>query len=386
MHSHRHDGEDSVARRLSGVAVIGVVFTMALSAHPPPLEAQSDPRQTPIWVAGEEGYHTYRIPALIATPGGALLAFCEGRKGGRGDTGDIDLLLRRSWDGGRTWEKTQLVWDDAENTCGNPCPVVDRRTGTIWLLLTHNLGRDTEAQILERTSKGTRTVWVTHSRDQGVTWAKPVEITAQVKRPDWTWYATGPGVGIQTRAGRLVVPCDYYVAGTRERRSHGIFSDDQGATWKLGGTVGPHCNECQVAELSDGRLLLNMRNYNGSHRRALSYSSDGGESWTSPVEDPVLVEPVCQASLIGLPDRPGTLLFANPASEKRERMTVRLSRHDGRTWPAARVLHPGPAAYSCLAALPDGSLGCLYERGEKSPYEQLTFARFRPDWLAAGMP
>jgi len=338
-----------------------------------------EPVQTPLFVSGEGGYHTYRIPSLLVTAKGTLLAFCEGRKKSSSDTGDIDLLLRRSLDGGKTWEKTQIVWDDGPNTCGNPCPVVDRSTGTIWLLLTHNLGSDTETRIVDGTSKGTRTVWVTKSTDDGAIWAKPVEITKDVKKPDWTWYATGPGVGIQLKSGRLLIPCDNKVAGTKARQSHVIYSDDKGATWKLGGVVGPNCNECQAVELSDGRVMLNMRSSKSNNLRLVSMSKDGGETWTKPAEDAALVEPVCQASIIRYPGEKGGLLFSNPASKKRERMTVRLSRDEGKTWEKSKVLHAGPAAYSCLAALPDGNIGCLYERGDKRPYETITFAHFTVD-------
>src|SRR5262245_12934459 len=235
--------------------VVVVVATLASRV------CAADMVQAPVFVAGEGGYHTYRIPSLIVTKKGTLLAFCEGRKNGRGDTGDIDLVLKRSLDGGKTWQPQQVVWDEGTNTCGNPCPVVDARTGTIWLLLTHNLGKDTEAKIVDGTSQGTRGVWVTHSTDDGVTWAKPAEITKDVKLKEWTWYATGPGVGIQLKNGRLVIPCDNKVAQTKARQSHVIYSDDRGATWKLGGVVGPNCNESQVIERSDGTLLLNMRSY-----------------------------------------------------------------------------------------------------------------------------
>jgi len=341
----------------------------------PPVEQQA------LFTAGEGGYHTYRIPALVVTTQGTLLAFCEGRKKGRGDSGDIDLLLRRSTDGGRAWGRAQVVWDDGDNTCGNPCPVVDGKTGTVWLLMTHNLGGDTEARILDGTSKGTRTVWVTKSDDDGVTWAKPVEITRDVKKPDWTWYATGPGVGIQTTCGRLVVPCDNYVKGSKERQAHVIVSDDGGKSWKLGGVVGPDCNESQVVELADGSLLLNMRSYRGTNRRLVAVSKDAGETFARPEEDKALVEPVCQASLLRLPGRGGGVLFSNPASTRRERVTVRLSTDEGKTWAHAKVLHEGPAAYSCLAVLPDRTIACLYEGGEKSAYEMITLARFSHGWL-----
>ena len=343
--------------------------------------AAAEPTHTPVFVAGQDGYHTYRIPSVIVTPKGTLLAFCEGRKTGRGDAGNIDLLLRRSTDGGKTWGKAQVVWDEGDNTCGNPCPVVDARTGTVWLLLTHNLRTDTEARIVGGTSTGSRTVWVSKSTDDGATWAAPVEITKDVKKPGWTWYATGPGVGIQLKSGRLLIPCDSKSDGGKVRESHVISSDDGGKTWKIGGVVGPQCNESQAVELADGSVMLNMRTFRGTNRRLVAVSPDGGETFAKAVEDQTLIEPVCQASILRLPGKDGGILFSNPASTKREKMTVRLSRDEGKTWPHGKELHAGPAAYSCLTVLPDGTIGCLYERGSKSPYEEITFARFDREWL-----
>ncbi|HKB02987.1 MAG TPA: sialidase family protein [Gemmataceae bacterium] len=355
-------------------------LTLVLVLAFPVLAADPVVEEQTLFSAGDGGYHTYRIPSLITTKSGAVLAFCEGRKNNRGDAGDIDLVWRRSTDGGKTWGKLQRVWDEADNTCGNPCPVVDHKTGTVWLLMTHNLRTDTEAKIVAGTSTGTRSVWMTKSTDDGATWDKPVEITRDVKKPDWTWYATGPGVGIQLQSGRLLVPCDHKADGGKVRRSHVIYSDDGGKSWKLGGSVGPECNECQAAERSDGRVLLNMRTFRKTNRRLVAISSDGGETFGEPVEDAALIEPVCQASLIRL--EKGTLAFSNPASTKREKMTVRLSVDDGMTWPHSRLLCDGPAAYSCLAVLPDGRLGCLYERGEKGPYERIVLARFSREWVA----
>jgi sialidase-1 len=354
---------------------------LALLLLPAMLRA-AEPVQAPVFVAGEGGYHTYRIPSVIVTAKGTVLAFCEGRKTGRGDTGDIDLLLKRSTDGGKTWGKTQVVWDDAANTCGNPCPVVDAKTGTVWLLLTHNVGTDTEATIVSGKSKAGRTAWVTSSTDDGATWAKPTEITKDVKKPEWTWYATGPGVGIQLKSGRLLIPCDSKSDGGKVRESHVIFSDDGGKSWKLGGVVGPQCNESQAVELADGSVMLNMRSFRGNNRRLVALSKDGGETFAKPEEDKELVEPVCQASILRLPGEKGGILFSNPASTKREKMTVRLSRDEGKTWAHAKELHAGPAAYSCLVVLPGGEIGCLYERGDKNPYEAITFARFSRAWLA----
>ena len=190
----------------ASVAAALVISAAMAFAAPPAIDA------VPVFREGEGGYHTYRIPSLLATPQGSLLAFCEGRRGGRGDAGDIDVVLRRSTDGGRTWGDVAAVWDDGPNTCGNPCPVV-AADGRIVLLLTHNFGDDTEAEIKSRTGRGSRTVWVCESSDDGLTWSPPREITKDAKRDDWTWYATGPGVGIRLahgpHAGRLVIPCDH---------------------------------------------------------------------------------------------------------------------------------------------------------------------------------
>lgn len=332
-----------------------------------------DLSQVEVFESGKDGYHTYRIPALIATRKGTLLAFCEGRRNGRGDSGDIDLLLKRSEDGGSTWPAPQVVADFGGDTIGNPAPVVDRKTGIVWLLLTRNNGAEHLKEIIAGKSTGTRTVWVTHSKDDGRTWATPVEITRDVKRSDWTWYATGPGNGIQTRKGRMVIPCDHYAAGTLERHSHVIFSDDHGASWKLGGVAEDKTNESAVAELSDGRLLLNMRSLHEKNRRAVARSSDGGITWSGVTLDEGLIEPVCQASLISAGGR--KLVFSNPASTKRENMTVRVSRDDGASWAASRVIHAGPSAYSSLAIIGRGMVGLLYERGETQPYERITLAR-----------
>jgi sialidase-1 len=344
-----------------------------------------------VWTSGGGGYHTYRIPAVLRAPDGALLAFCEGRKGGRGDTGDIDLLMKRSGDGGATWSEQRVLWDDGDNVCGNPCPVLDRDTGMIFLFLTHNLGRDHESQIISGTSEGTRTVWVMTSADGGARWSPPREVTDSTKRKDWTWYATGPGVGIQLEvgrhAGRLVIPCDHIEADSRRYYSHVLLSDDHGATWRIGGRSGrDQLNECQVAEVDSGELVLNMRNYNRQKQaRAVSRSTDGGECFGEVTWDEALPEPICQAGMVTVHASRGGgvverwLAFSNPASpNRRERMLVRVSYDGGRGWHTAALLHDEAAAYSCLVDLSEGSanaVGCLYERGQESPYERITFQR-----------
>jgi sialidase-1 len=343
-----------------------------------------------LFTAGDGGYKCFRIPAIITSTKGTLLAFAEARKTGCGDAGDIDLVVKRSTDGGKTWGAMSIVWDDGENTCGNPAPVVDRKTGNVILLSTWNLGSDHEPQIINGTSKDSRRIFVLSSNDDGMSWSRAREITADVKKPNWTWYATGPCNGIQIRSkkykDRLVIPCDHIEAGTKKYFSHTIHSDDGGQTWKLGGsTPQDQVNECTVAELPGGKLLLNMRNYTNVRVRQTSASTDGGETWSALRGDTTLIEPVCQASMIWYDhkSRKPFLAFSNPASQSsRTNMTVRLSYDQGKTWAKKYVVHEGPAAYSNLVVLPNGNLGCFYEAGKASPYEgimfkELSFGDFR---------
>lgn len=379
------------ARRTVQMRTFVSLLALALWAPAPVSQASPGPDMHDVFTAGADGYHTYRIPAIVATTNGTLLAFCEGRKNSGADSGTIHLLLKRSTDAGKSWGAQQLIWSDAENTCGNPAPVVDRDTGVIWLLMTWNRGTDKEDAIGYKSARDTRRVFITHSADDGVTWAKPVAITAAVKQPDWGWYATGPVNGIQltrgSHRGRLLIPANHSSAGTASQtasRSHVIYSDDHGSTWHLGGSEEEKTNESTVAERSDGSLLHNMRSYHGQKRRAVATSSDGGLTWSPVRFDPELIEPVCQASLLrySWPEEgKSRMLFANPASVRRKNLTVRVSYDEGATWPVSRVLNAGPSAYSCLVVLPDKSIGCLLECGEKAPYEKIVFAKFPLNWL-----
>ncbi len=267
---------------LAALSCIGTVGAPASS----PARSHA-PEFIEVFQSGFDGYHTFRIPALAVTRNGTILAFCEGRKNSRADTGDIDLLVKRSSDGGRTWTPPQIVWSDGENTCGNPAPVMDRTTGIIHLLMTWNCGSDREADIHAGRGRDTRRVFITRSTDEGRTWAKPREITPTVKRPDWRWYATGPVNGIQlTRgphAGRLLIPCNHSSPGPEGRAvswSHVIYSDDA-----------------------------------------------------------------------------------------------------GRSWAKSRTLLAGPSAYSCLAVLESGWIGCLFECGQQTPYERIVLARVPLAWI-----
>ena len=325
-----------------------------------------------------EGYSCFRIPAIIKTKNGTLLAFAEARKNNCKDEGDIDLVMKRSTDGGKTWGPMEMIWDDAGNTCGNPSPVVDQNTGTIHLLMTWNLGEDNIGEINTGTSKDTRRVYLTRSTDDGKTWLAPTEITSSVKRPEWGWYATGPVHGIQlskgNHAGRLVIPCDYIEVGpNRKGYSHVIYSDDAGATWQIGG-ISPESgvNESTVAELSDGKLMLNMRSNNSI--RKVATSDDGGLSFSNMHSDNALIEPICQGSLLS--DSIGgvhTLFFSNPASPTRHNMTIKMSTNNGSTWNKKFTVHSGPSAYSDMVMVDHEKIGIFYEGGAANPYQGIAF-------------
>jgi sialidase-1 len=382
------------ARKLTGSdpgltpAIALLASGLIAAGQPPP--AVSGPQYTNVYVAGENGYHAYRIPSLIATQKGTLLAFAEARRTGLADAGDIDLVLKRSRDGGASWSAMQIVGDNGPDTFGNPCAVVDTRTGVVWLLSTHNRATDRERDIIAGTSAASRTVWAMKSEDDGLTWSTPIEITNSVKAPGWTWYATGPGVGVQTRNGRLVIPANHAEAGSGIHRSHLFFSDDGGKSWTLGASADAGTNESQVVELADGRLMVNMRNHppKPENFRMVATSGDLGRTLSTASPDRALIEPPAQASFVRLTTSNthgrNRLLFANPASTRRERLTVRLSYDEGMTWPVSRVIHQGPAAYSSLVVLQDLSVGLLFERGEESPYERITFVRFTLEWLTEG--
>lgn len=339
-----------------------------------------------IFRKGENGIHTYRIPAIVQTSAGTILAFAEARHNSGSDTGDIDLVLKRSTDGGKTWGPVITVWDDKDNVCGNPSPVVDRSTGRIILLSTWNNGKDSEKEINTKKSIDSRKVFFSYSDDDGLTWSTPKEITRSTKRKGWTWYATGPCHATQLTSGRIVVPCDhgeFTKEGTSVSGSHVIYSDNGGKTWRIGGVLNVG-NESTVTELENGRVMLNMRTERTGREehgygRLVAVSDDQGRTFGEPYYDNGLIEPVCNASIINYSTdgKPGSkLLFSNPETKnKRRNMTIRMSRDSGRYWERVCTLTEGPAAYSDLMVFPDGDVGILYECGEKSPYETITFSR-----------
>ena len=335
-----------------------------------------------IFKSNEGGYHCFRIPAIVKTKAGILLAFAEARKNNCGDEGDIDMVVKRSSDKGKTWSALSVIWTDGENTCGNPAPVVDQNTGKIHLLMTWNLGTDDISTINNGTSKDTRKVYKTSSIDDGITWGIPKEITADVKLTAWGWYATGPCHGIQiskgTYKGRLVIPCDNIEKGTSKKGySHIIYSDDNGETWRLGGITPPvsvNPNESTVAELADGSLMLNMRVANNNNLRMKSVSTDGGLSWSVPTNALGLVDPVCQGSLISSTiGTQHTLFFSNASSITRTNMTIKMSIDNGVTWPKAYSVYTGMSAYSDMVMIELDEIGILYESGLSRFSEGIAF-------------
>ncbi len=326
-----------------------------------------------VFKKGTEGYSCFRIPALVQTKAGTLLAFAEGRKNDCSDEGDIDLVMKRSTDAGKTWSKLAVIWSDAANTCGNPAPVVDETTGKIYLLASWNDGDDDIGKINAGTSKNTRRVYVTSSSDDGEKWETLKEITSSVKLPTWGWYATGPCHGIQLKTGaykdRLVIPCDYMDVGAGRRgNSHVIYSDDAGTSWKLGGIVPQHSalnpNESAVAELSDGKLMLNMRVGGNQNQRIYSTSSDGGLTWSAIEQAPQLIDPVCQGSLTSMQlDNSHAVFFSNAASTARKNMTIKMSTDNGINWTKQKVVFSGPSGYSDLLMVSKEKVAILFEAG-----------------------
>ncbi|GIH14542.1 sialidase family protein [Rugosimonospora africana] len=359
------------------------------------------------YVSGTEGYAAFRIPAVVATPAGTLLAFAEGRRAGPADTGDIDTVVRRSTDGGRTWGPLRVVAAGGGDTIGNPTPVL-ASTGRVVLLTTGNAGTASEAQILrgEVSAARSRRVQVRYADHDGTAWTPPRDITDAVKLAGWHWYATGPGHAIRLahgpHAGRLVAAANHSAEADPSREAeadhdreadqptgaryggHCLYSDDDGATWHVGyradepdGYV--NANETAVAQLPDGRLYVNTRNQNGTApgNRADGYSRDGGQTLVAPLCPRVdLTGPIVQGSLLA-PSAPGApLLYAGPADPAaRAAMTLRASRDAGATWRPVRELSRLPAAYSDLVELDADTIGVLYETGSAGPYEAIAFQR-----------
>ena len=372
---------------------------LVVLATSPVAKAEALFAETDAFVGGQDDINTYRIPSLICTKNGTLLAFCEGRRDNNTDGSPTHLVLKRSlgntgsWkppasrgrvDVGRsrehnlTWQPMQILLRcQAKEAYMNPVPLLDGSDGTIYLLVNRyaRWGKEEDA------GRGEPRVWLIQSGDEGATWSQPADLTPSVGR-----IALGPGIGIQMKNGRLVAPVYDGV----------IFSDDHGRSWKAGGkTTGP-VSETQAVELTDGSLMLSTR---GHPNRTVTISKDGGETWGKPRRDPALTDSElwggCQASLIRWTRKDAgydqdRLLFANPADRKhRFDLTVRLSYDEGKTWPVAKVIKQGPGAYSSMTVFPDETIGVIYETGNSYAgvveyYAKLALARFNLEWLTGG--
>jgi sialidase-1 len=309
-----------------------------------------------------------RIPSLLRTQKGTLLAVAEGRDKPTDQAGN-DLVISFSKDEGATWSKPVVAYEQGADSCNNPCLVQETKSGRIFLFYqvfpsgSHEFGG---LPVGPADPKGNRSCYVT-SDDDGMTWSKPTDVSATLKPNEAITTASGPGIGIQLKsgpkAGRLVIPFNSQDA-KKNFYNWVAYSDDAGATWKRGEKVPQtetiQLNEVQVAESVGGGLYLNSRSWRrGSSLRKISWSQDAGETWTQAAEDAVLTDPICQGSLLRLDDR--TIAFLNAAGPKRVNGTLRLTHDDGRTWASSRLTFPGPFAYSSMALLKDGRIGVLYE-------------------------
>jgi sialidase-1 len=366
--------------------------------------------RTEVFEAGKGGYALYRIPGLVVTAKGAVLAYCEARRS-NSDWGAIDLMIRRSTDGGKTWSNPQKVEPipgaksknpliighprvhTNELTYNNPVVIADRN-GAIHFLFCFEYMR----------------CFYQRSDDDGLTWSKAREITTSFdgfrKSYDWKVLATGPGHGIQLKNGRLLIPV-WISLGTgaaahRPSVSATIFSDDQGHTWQSDEIAAPDTkdwvfpNEAMVIQLADGRVMLNIRTESKGNRRLVTTSPDGATRWSRPEFDSGLHEPVCMASIARVSEKPrkNRIIFSNPDNltradgktivyRDRKNLSLKLSYDEAKTWPVNKVLEPGFSGYSDLAVLTDGTILCLYERGATRP-DYLTLARFNLEWLTDG--
>ena len=304
-----------------------------------------------------------RIPSLLRTQKGTLLAVAEGRDKPTDQAGN-DLVISFSKDEGATWSKPKVAYEQGNDSCNNPCLVQESKSGRIFLFYQtfpaggHEFGGLPAGPA---DPKGNRSCFIT-SDDDGATWSKPTDVSAYLKPNDAITTCSGPGIGIQLKSGRLVIPFNSQDA-KKNFFNWVATSDDAGVSWKRGEKVPQtdllQLNEVQVSETSEGGIYLNSRRWKGAGFRKVSWSKDGGETWTKAQDDHNLPDPTCQGSLLRMDDH--TIAFLNPAGPKRANGTLRLTHDDGRTWASSRLTFPGPFAYSSMALLKDGRIGVLYE-------------------------
>jgi sialidase-1 len=389
---------------LSRTLLVTAVLIAPFAAGTASASAHSGCTSSVPYVSGDGGYDTYRIPATVTTDQGTVLAFAEGRHNDAGDTGNIDVVLRRSTDGGCTWGALAVVAAGGGDTRGNPAPVIDPRSGAIVLVTSYNSGAVTEGQIMrgEVTPEQSRRVFVQRSWDDGRHFTAPRDITGEVKLPSWRWYATGPGHAVAltrgAHAGRLVIPANHSAAppaGSTDTGQeakyyggHDLYSDDGGETWRLGFVDSAYdgvdnANESSAAELPDGRLYFSSRDQLGTSagNRLDTYSSDGGASLDRPyaVQHTLDDVPVVEGSVLQLRGGQAPLLFSAPSGPTvRQAMAVWRSLDGGATFTRMLTLSQQRAAYSDLVQVDRVTVGVLYETGVTGPYETIEFRRVTP--------
>ena len=329
--------------------------------------------QVDLFRQGDGGVHTYRIPALLETRRGDLLAVADARHDGSGDLpGRISLVMRRSRDGGRTWSAVRTLRAVPEGGVGDASLLLDRKSGRIWCF--HAFG---PPGVGFATAESRRLqAHAISSDDDGETWSAPVDLTPQIQDPAWQAMFVTSGTHFETSRGRFLAPL-VVRDGDGVVSARNAYSDDRGRTWKVGKAIGAGTDESKAVELADGIVLQNLRN---GKTRAVARSRDGGVTFDAVAHDEALVDPGCNA---GLARRRDLLVFTNAAAPQRRNLTVKISADGGRSWSPGRTLHAGPAAYSTVIPLRDGTLGVLYECGEQSSTERIVFARFDAAWARA---
>ncbi len=340
---------------------------------------------------GDDGVHTYRIPGLTTTTKGTLIGVYDVRRRSGGDLpGDIDVGMSRSVDGGRTWEPMQIIMDMGDDPkwnydgVGDPAVLVDEDTNTIWVAATWSHGnRSWRGSGQGLSPEQTGQLMLVRSDDDGKTWSKPINITEQVKSPDWCFILQGPGKGITMQDGTLVFAAQYQDPPEKKRLPHStiIYSRDHGRTWSVGTGAFDDTTESQVVEVSPGVLMLNCR-YNREGTRVVMTTRDMGKTWQKhQTSQRSLIEPgACMASLIDVDqelgaERGGWMLFSNPDSRRaRERIMIKASSDGGLTWPKQhRLLLDAErgGGYSCMTMIDRETVGILYEGSQAD----MTFQR-----------
>ena len=348
------------------------------------LFAQS--KSIPVFVSGNDGYKSFRIPAIVKAKNGDLLAFCEGRVNNAGDFGNIKIVLKRSADNGKTWSALQIVASNDSLQAGNPAPVVDLTDprfpqGRIFLF--YNTGDGHEMEL--RKGKGHREVFYKTSIDNGKTWSEATDITLQVNRiyqpqinplwnfkEDWRTYANTPGHALQFHEGkykgRIYVAANHSSGDPkpelRDYQAHGYYTDDHGATFQLSETVPfEGSNESTASQLSNNSLMMNSRNQTGKYR-IVSLSKDGGANWDTTFVDHNLPDPICEGSLLNIGTKKGKSVLAfcnNVSQQKRDSLTLQISFDEGKTWKKKFLIEPKNTAYSDIVKTSKKSIGVFYE-------------------------